>query len=429
MIQQLKSAVHRQKKRLEQLALLFPWLLKKIIVLPQKVIIEFTAAVFVLAFLSIRAFKYVKIFNLRVDRIGELANRAEVFLRRLKLGIVKRNNISYIGFVTTKCANEQLLKMYKREMFNQRILVINAPLLKHLNTTFLDYVLRSSLLQKSVFYHNFPGNSNEFYEFNNTEPILSFTTAEEENGKSLLKRMGINEDDWFICFNSRDPKYLDAVYSKRGWGYHSYRDCDIKNYMIAAEYISSIGGYAVRVGYLVAENLPETHNPKIIDYSLHHRTDFGDIYLLSKCKFFLANTTGLFLISTVFNVPVALANFVPLEYVAIRKSDLFIPKMIWSVREKRRLTFREILESGAGRYLSSWQFQKAGLEVVENTAEEVLDLAKEMNERLDGTWVSTEEDEELQRRFHSLFKPHHLCYGFSSRIGTNFLRKNKCLLE
>ena len=33
--------------------------------------------------------------------------------------------------------------------------------------------------------------------------------------------------------------------------------------------------------------------------------------------------------------------------------------------------------------------------MVDNTPEEILDLVKEMNERLDGTFVTTEEDEDL----------------------------------
>jgi len=35
------------------------------------------------------------------------------------------------------------------------------------------------------------------------------------------------------------------------------------------------------------------------------------------------------------------------------------------------------------------------MEVVENTTEEILDLAVKMNEHLNGTWVSTAQDEEL----------------------------------
>ena len=52
-----------------------------------------------------------------------------------------------------------------------------------------------------------------------------------------------------------------------------------------------------------------------------------------------------------------------------------------------------------------------------------------MDERLKGTWQTTEEDEELQQRFWSLFKPSELNQVFLSRIGAEFLRQNRELLD
>lgn len=52
-----------------------------------------------------------------------------------------------------------------------------------------------------------------------------------------------------------------------------------------------------------------------------------------------------------------------------------------------------------------------------------------MDERLKGMWQTTEEDEELQRRFWSLFKPSELNRVFRSRIGAEFLRQNRELLD
>jgi putative glycosyltransferase (TIGR04372 family) len=381
---------------------------------------------------AIRLAKPIKIFMFPVDRIGHTATCIDQFLRRFELGIMKKDNTLYVGFVTTRPVNEQFLRMYKREMKNRGFFVFDVVLLRRMDRTFFHYVVTSIVVRKSAFYQKLPGTdrSNELHEFDKTRQILSFTPAEEETGKAILKKMGIGEEDWYICFHSRDSKYLGAVYQKINLDYHNYRDCNVENYMSAAEYITSRGGAAVRVGHVVAKRLPVPHNSKIIDYSLHYRTDFGDVYLPAKCKFFLANTTGLFLVSTVFGVPVALANFIPLEYIFwMRRGDLFIPKKIKSIKEKRLLTFREMLELGTGRYLESEKFQKAGLEVIENTAEEILDLTREMNERIDGTWMVKDGDEELHIRFRSIFKPNHLCYGFSGQIGTAFLRKNKFLLE
>jgi hypothetical protein len=70
-----------------------------------------------------------------------------------------------------------------------------------------------------------------------------------------------------------------------------------------------------------------------------------------------------------------------------------------------------------------------GIELVENSPEEILDVVIEMDERLKGTWENSEEDEELQRRFWNIFKVNDLSKVIRARIGTKFLRQNKELLN
>ncbi len=96
--------------------------------------------------------------------------------------------------------------------------------------------------------------------------------------------------------------------------------------------------------------------------------------------------------------------------------------------EHRFMTFREILESGVGRFLQTEQYKKCNLEIIDNTPEEIEAATIEMEERLKGTWTTTEEDEDLQRRFWALFKPSDINRVFRSRIGTEFLRQNRDLL-
>ena len=58
-----------------------------------------------------------------------------------------------------------------------------------------------------------------------------------------------------------------------------------------------------------------------------------------------------------------------------------------------------------------------------------LALAIEMEDRLSGTWRASDEDEELQQRFWSLYRPSELNGVFLSRIGAEFLRQNRELLD
>ena len=361
----------------------------------------------------IKQIKPIKIIGLRAERIGHLAANTDTFFRRLQLDNRKKHKIQYIG-ITGETANKQLLKMYGR-----RIFLIQNNLIHR-------FFRMSPILNNSEFYQYLPFTNKEYYEFNNTKSIVQFTPPEEETGKLLLKRLGISKNSWFICFHSRDSRYLSKQ-EKIDCSYHDYRDCDINNYLKAAEYITTQGGYAVRMGHIISKKLSNLNNPRIIDYAFDYRTDFGDVYLPAKCKFFLGNTAGLFLVSTIFNVPVANANYIPFGYTPFRKGDLFIPKKIWSIKKNRFLTFREMLRYH--KYMRGEQYTEAGLKPIENSPQEILELAKEMNERLDGNFKTTKADEELQQKFWSIFQPKDICYGSPARIGTVFLRQNKKLLD
>ena len=369
-----------------------------------------------LVFVKVIKRKRVVFYEMITSRIGHLAMNTELFLRRLKYTNYydKKNNI-YIG-LCDRCpvSNHQLLNMYKRDNY-----IIESRIF-----SIIFKGIFKTWIKKTEFYHILPFEGNEYYELNNFKRILSFSEAEDILGKQLLKKMGIGENDWFVCFHSRDRSYLGE-----GYEYHDYRDSDINNYLPAAEYIAKQGGYAIRMGSAVDKPLPKERHPRIIDYAIDYRSDFMDIYLSVHCRFFLGNTAGIIVVSWIFDVPTACANYLPLEYTPLRSGDLFIPKKIWSRGEKRFLTYKEILDSGAGLYLYSEQYENAGIEVVENSSDEILELAREMNMRLDKHYESTDEDEELQRRYISLFKPHHFCYGTPARIGVYFLRENIELLD
>jgi putative glycosyltransferase (TIGR04372 family) len=346
-------------------------------------------------------------------RIGHLAANTELFLRRLRSGKYFQKNNIYIGICRYPLvSNRQLLTMFKRHLF---IIEYNY---------FIDKML-STWLRYTEFYYGLTF-LNEFYEFSNYEPILSFTEEEEKDGKQLLAEMGIKGADWFVCFHSRDNEYLAASSES-----HNYRNCSIGNYLKAAEYIAAQGGYAVRMGAVVEKPLPKERDPRIIDYALDYRSDFMDIYLSAKCKFFLGNTAGLHCVPIVFNVPVAGANFSHLELPPVGKNNIFIPKKIMNVKRRGLLTFSVILNSGIGGWLGpeSDNYKNNGLELIENTPEEILDLTMEMDQSLSNGFCYSEEDNKLQCAYRALIKPSHRCYEFKGRIGMEFLRKNRELLN
>ena len=53
---------------------------------------------------------------------------------------------------------------------------------------------------------------------------------------------------------------------------------------------------------------------------------------------------------------------------------LMIFKKYWLIKEKRFLNISEVLKSGYGRFYKSEEFKKAGIELVNNTKEEIVVL-------------------------------------------------------
>lgn len=381
--------------------------------------------------LIIRYVFNIKLFRVHGSRFGHLAINNETFLRKRQLGLINEKNIKYVGIAPLKVCNQSLLDMYKKHL---KIIQIPQP---RLVRTMTKIMAEKSILSRWDQFVVLDYDLAYFLKFNEAKPILSFTDAEESIGKQLLKRMNITKTAWFICFHIRDSAYVSSLL-KRGDSRYTYRNSTVENIFSALNYITKSGGYALRMGATVNEKLPQLNNSKIIDYSTQYRSELGDIYLPAHCKFFIGTGSGVASIAEIFNVPEVRINFVPLypliplfklHHFPPGKNDLFIPKKIWSKEKNRFLTFKEQIEFDLHFTFDTQDYEKAGLVPVENTPEEILDVTIEMNQRLDGTWKVTPEDEELQKRFRALFRYNNQPYLFSARMGAKFLRENKYLLD
>ena len=87
-----------------------------------------------------------------------------------------------------------------------------------------------------------------------------------------------------------------------------------------------------------------------------------------------------------FRRPTIQVNFVPLGKLRVWMADsLLIPKKLWLIKERRFMAIREIFKSGTSLFGLADQYKEAGIELVENTAEEIASVFIEMEERLNGT--------------------------------------------
>jgi len=369
-------------------------------------------------------------------RMGDLSGNSEYYLRALDPARDPRRVLRIFvgGSISGAPANSQLFNMVKREIQARGIPFFEHPFMEQLG---IYIVMKYPEFREKMpfFYHRTnktPIKGDDFEKWNECQPQLQFNGEEEMRGKAILKEMGIAENEQFVCFFNRSQAYLNNAHDYRtpeDWVYHDYRNCSIENYMSAADFLATEGMFALRTGYIVDNKLLASRDDKIIDYASDHRSDFGDVYLHARCAFIIGCETGNLHTAEIFNVPVAEANVIPLTALPLGNRSVFIPKKFWDIERKRFWTFREIFDNDMDTACLAEDYKRAGIELIENSADEILELAREMTLRVKGEWQVSEEDEELQNRFRSLYKPQHICYGFLARIGTEFLRQNRDLLD
>jgi len=349
--------------------------------------------------------------------IGHLAAEPCCYLKEQFMGAHPKYLVIMLA-PSNKVANRCLLE-YWRKYFK----IITSPTL-----CLLLYPLSEQKILKCDIEQYVMNDHEEalIYEVNNKwvgrPPLLSLSESDRERGWRCLQDLGIPEGAWYVCIHCREPGNRPQDKS------HVHRDVDIYTYFLAMKAIVDRGGWCIRLGDTAMKPLPPMHN--VIDYAhLGVKSDWMDVFLCASGRFLLGSNSGLSVLVSVFGIPCALANIIPLSVLPVQDTDIGIPKLLWSNAEQRYLTFREVLDSPMSKAnFFGDMYEKADIKIVDNSPEEIRDLALEMLDRVEGRTTYTSDDERLQQKFKLLLKPGHYGYRASSRLCSSFLRKYEILL-
>jgi len=364
------------------------------------------------------------------SRIGHFTANTELYLCEFDAGInlPKQCHVDLFYMAKPIC-NQQLATMWKR-------------VLRLWPSWILAPINRVNRLIPGGAVHQIGDNTQHDRDVRNLldrfPPHLEFTPEEESRGEAGLRAMGIPSGTPFVCLNVRDSVYLDTSHKPTDWSYHNYRDSDVQNYVLAAEELANGGYFVIRMGAQVREAMKTTHT-RVIDYATNGmRSEFMDIYLGAKCAFCISVGSGFDAVPLAFRRPIAYVNMVPLGYLfTFRAQFLGITKHHVLEAQHQELTLAEIFAHGVGFCTSTSDYESKGVQLIENTCEEIRDVVVEMVERLNGTWHPHEDDEALQKRFWDIFptdavdayqrRPLH--GEIRARFGSAFLRSNRAWLQ
>lgn len=269
------------------------------------------------------------------------------------------------------------------------------------------------------------------------ENLIALSDEELAEAEEKMQRMGLRRP--YVCISNRDQAYLNKNKPERDWNYHDFRNSKISACSKAAEYLKDQGLQTVRMGRDVEE---KAEFSSCIDYANDYYDELLDIALPKFSKFFVCEDSGIMLLAYASGIPVALKNLILVNFESwgsIPQNDkgLFICKKLFLKSENRYMSIREMLGLRAGGDKSGNRaefYLENGIEIVENTPEDIYDLVKEMNERLDGTWEETEESVRMQEQVQKLLyddiidtgKEYNAC--MHCKISITFLKHNLFLL-
>ena len=405
------------------------WLVIKAIGLKKTLLLPF-ALVFVGCLLLISKFNPVNIHRVYNSRIGHFATNTEISATRAKdkqdrLG---KRIINLYCFESLESANTFLETLWKRSL---------TCLTGNFGWAVLDIARR---VKKQDFFIETEAIDREGY-LDRSPPTLIFNDAELETGEVFLNSFGLYKDSKFVCLNVRDESFLAKTkpvgwHKNRDWSYHNYRDSDIKTYVRAAEALANMGYTVFRMGAIVKEPLISTH-PRVIDYATNGmRTEFLDVFLGAFCAFTISTGSGWDSVPIIFRRPTTFFNHLPMfDYSALVLNLLIYPKILLDSQSGYPLSLKNLIDREIAHRANSQAYTDARVEIRDLSSEELVEAVTEMAQRVEGTFVETPEQKEMQAKLkhilstHPKLQPSPNYYPIRAQFASCFLSRHPNFLD
>jgi putative glycosyltransferase (TIGR04372 family) len=274
-------------------------------------------------------------------------------------------------------------------------------------------------------------SENQMIIWAESTPTLAFTDSERKQGVELQRSLLPDSGKPFVCIALPEKSYYLSKYppSESSGSSQDIYSCmpDWDSYYQCINTLSDQGLAIIRMGKSV-DRAMSPGTTKIIDYARTSRSEFGDVWLLGNCKFVIAAATGVYWPASALNKNSVITDRYDLFNTTYGRNDLMIPILAWSRSEKKLMPFPWMIAQGTG-WGQKRSLLEGDIEIVKNTSEEINEVVLEMDQRLNGTWIETDVDIELQNRFKKLrvtVPKWQVQEGV--RIGADFLRRYQHLL-
>jgi putative glycosyltransferase (TIGR04372 family) len=191
-------------------------------------------------------------------------------------------------------------------------------------------------------------------------------------GRETLRRMGVPESAWYVGLHVREAGF----HGEQADGMNEHRNARVQDYFDAIEAITSEGGIVIRLGDPSMNPLPKLRG--VIDYARSElKSERMDLFLMATCRFIIGTTSGLTTAALSFGTPMLLANCISSDWQLWTAAADFIPKKIYSRRDKRCLSLAETCQSPVQDYLiNNNVLERRGYFARSNSPDEILNAVK-----------------------------------------------------
>lgn len=354
-------------------------------------------------------YKQIDVYFLWADRIGEMCLRLLTFSKKElnKNCDIYKVLFPYLRASANKVANERLLEIISRKL----------NIACGQDEEFWAYVLDKHFMdlnfENGDKYDFNLDASDEVYSCipmckNAGESDIIFSEKEIEEAEKKKNELGIGEK--FVCLFARNSMYLAnrVIENASAMRYQKHINMQFERYNLLIERLKAEGIQIVRVGNSFNSN--DMVMDGVIDITGDKYDELLDLYLNSKCIRWIGSESGACVISQMFGKKALYVNFHKiLNYYCILpyckdESNLYIPKLYYSLKEKRYLNLYEMCLLNLQDIDVNDYLEKFGVEIREDSPEDICNAYIECEKKENGIWEYSEEERRLQDRYKQILE-------------------------
>ena len=375
----------------------------------------------ILLFLIIRIFKKFKINKIPSHSIGEMSYAIEIYIHEKKIDPKKTTAIWFMGKLVS---NKFLAKKWSEQM-----LILPRHILEPIYFFFNNFKIFS------FFIFNYDEESDavkrtlkdKLKRIDNKNvllkygPSIKFNSFEKNKGNLYLKKAGLDNKKFFT-FALRSAGYKNEKFE-------TSRNSNISNIIPGLKSMTSKNYKAIRLGKNEKKKL-DFNDPNIIDYATSpDRSDFLDVYLISKSDFMISSNTGINEVAVLFRKPRLIIDFfdIPsLEHHFLKV--MIIPKKYINLKTGDLVSFEEAFKKKLNHIHIIPKMNDLGYSLIDNDELEINQSVENFHKFINNT-LDLNEILQNQKIFWNNIEKY---FGFKNKniiVCPNFYNKNIKLFD